>query len=173
MNLFTIIIVAVVIVSILSWLIKNRNNFVLLKEEINEQLSNISNYREQRKNSISDAMNMLGVAHQNDITAIKELTGNNLTSELVALGQKYPDLQNTPSYAMALTKVQQCDAEIASCKNLLNLAIKNYNKAISVFPSNIVALIFGFKRETFVDQDNVEANKTVDTNEVNFDNYKI
>jgi len=167
------VVIGVVIFILIVWLIKSRNKFVLLREELKEQESNISNYSEQRTRSINDAMGMLGVAHQNDIEAVKRLTGESQTTELLALGQKYPDLKNTPSYAMAVTKVQQCDAEIAACKNLLNMAIKNYNKAISVFPSNIAAGIFGFKREEFIDQANMAANRAVDKSEVDFDKYKM
>ncbi len=167
------VILIIVILIIVIWFIKSRNRFVLLREEVREQESNISNYNEQRTHSINDAMGMLGVAHQNDIEALKQLTGESQTTELLALGQKYPDLKNTPSYAMAVTKVQQCDAEIAACKNLLNLAIKNYNKEIAVFPKNIVAGVFGFKREEFIDQANMATNRTADRSDVDFDKYKI
>lgn len=167
------VIAVIVLVILVLWLIKSRNKFVLLREEVKEQESNISNYNEQRTRSINDAMGVLGVAHQNDFEVIKRLSGESQTTELMAMGQKYPDLKNTPSYAMAVTKIQQCDAEIAACKNLLNMAIKNYNKAIGVFPSNIAAKIFGFKREDFIDQSNMSDNRKVDKSEVNFEQYKM
>ncbi len=168
-----IIISVVVFVLLVVWMIKKRNSFVKLRERVNEQLSNISNYNEQRSRSINDAMGMLSVAHHNDIEAIKQLVGESQTTELLACGQKYPDLKNTPSYGMAVTKVQQCDAEIAACKNLLNIAVRKYNEAISEFPSNIVAGILRFKREEFIDEANMAANRSVEIGEINFDKYKM
>ena len=168
-----LIITIVVVIIIISWTIKTRNRFVKLREEVREQLSNISNYNEQRSRSINDAMGMLSVAHHNDIEAIKQLVGESQTTELLACGQKYPDLKNTPSYGRAVTKVQQCDAEIAACKNLLNIAVRKYNQAIAEFPSNIIAGILRFKREEFIDEANMEANRSVEITEINFDKYKM
>lgn len=166
------IIALIVLIIILVWLIKKRNLFVGLFEEVKKQQSDISNYREQRRMSIEDAMNMLGIAHQNDLQAIKNLHPEAQANQLMALGQMYPDLKDTPSYVAAVGRVQNCNAEIASSKNLLNASIVNYNRAIKMFPACIAAMIFGFKRAEFIDENNA-SNKQVNLSEVNYDSYRM
>lgn len=167
----TIIVIAVA-VSVLVWLIKTRNTFVELKNDVDTQQSNISNYRELRSNAINDAMQILDIAHSNDCDAIKQLNIEEQSKQLQAVGQKYPDLKNTPSYANALNRIQNYNEEIAASKNILNRSIQAYNKAIGMFPACIVASIFGYKRETFIDEANSAVNRTVTIQEIDYSKFK-
>ena len=41
--------------------------------------------------------------------------------------------------------------KLAAARRYFNSATKEYNNAVEVFPANIVASLFGFKRETMFD----------------------
>lgn len=163
--------VVLVILIIIARIIKKRNLFVQLKTDVETQMSNISNYRELRHNAIKDCMDILGVAHQNDVDAIASLGIEAASQRLRVLGNKYPDLKDTPAYSAALVKIHRHGEEIAASKNILNKAIQKYNKSIAMFPALIVAKIFGFERETFIDEEKMQSNKIANTDEIDFSQY--
>lgn len=164
--------VGIVVLIIIVRIIKKRNLFVQLKTDVETQMSNISNYRELRHNAIKDCMDILGVAHQNDVDAIARLGIEAASQQLRVLGNKYPDLKDTPAYSQALVNIHHYSEEITASKNILNKSIQNYNKAISVFPALIVANMFGFERETFIDEEKMQSNKFSNTDEVDFSQYR-
>ena len=49
--------------------------------------------------------------------------------------------------------------------------INIYNDAISMFPGLLIALIFGYKKEKFIDEDNIENNKMLERTEFSFDKF--
>jgi len=165
------ILIAVVVI-LLVWVIKTRNLFAELKNDVDTQQSNISNYRELRSTAINDAMQILDVAHSNDCDAIKQLNIEEQSKQLQAVGQMYPDLKNTPSYANALNRIQNYNEEIAASKNILNRSIQAYNKAIGMFPACIVASLFKYRRETFIDEANSAVNRTVNIQPVDYSKFK-
>ncbi len=166
--------VSIVLVTliVIAKIIKKRNLFVNLKTDVETQMSNISNYRELRHNAIKDCMDILGVAHQNDVDAIASLGIEAASQQLRFLGNKYPDLKDTPAYSAALVKIHHHSEEIAASKNILNKAIQKYNKSISMFPALIVAKMFGFERETFIDEDDMQSNKLSNKEEIDFNQYR-
>lgn len=162
----------VVLLLIILKIISKRNFFVKLKTDVETQLSNISNYRELRRTAIKDCMDILGVAHQNDVDAIASLGIEVASQQLRVLGSKYPDLKDTPAYSRALVKIHHYGEEIAASKNILNKSIQQYNKAITMFPALIVAKMFGFERETFVDEENMQFNKRVNIEDIDYSQYR-
>jgi LemA protein len=46
-----------------------------------------------------------------------------------------------------------------------------YNTAITNFPGNLVASMFGYVEEKYIDEENYEENKKIDKSEVNFDQF--
>ena len=172
MSTKVIIIIGFIALVILIYMISKRNKFVNLKAEVENLLSNISVQKEARSRAIVDAMEILGVAHSNDVSAIKGLNIEAQSKELVACAQKYPDLKNTPAYASALGRIQNFNEDIASADSLLNKAIKEYNQAIAVFPANIVAGMFGFAKETYIDNDNMGNNKNLNIEKVDYSKYR-
>lgn len=170
---FKEILIIVVCVIILLWMIAKRNKFVLLKNEIDNLLSNISTKKEERARSYEDAMDILGIAHANDYTSIKNLGVDEQAQALMVCAQKYPDLKDTPAYATALHRIQNINEDINADQKMFNKAIKEYNQAISVFPASLVALIFGFKKQTYFDSENAEKNRVADIRKIDVEKYRM
>ena len=171
-QIIIIVVIAIAVIRLLTYIIGKRNKFVNLKAEVENLLSNISVQKEARSRAIVDAMEILGVAHSNDVSAIKGLNIDAQSKELVACAQKYPDLKATPAYASALSRIQNFNEDIASADSLLNKAIKEYNQAIAVFPANIVAGMFGFAKETYIDDENMGSNKNLNIERVDYSKYR-
>ena len=78
----------------------------------------------------------------------KVKTNNKITediSRLMALAEAYPNLKANEGFidlSKALTKVED---EIANSRKYYNATVRLLNNRVQMFPSNIVALLFGFK----------------------------
>lgn len=171
MNTLEWIIILAVIILILAYLVSKRNRFQALKNEVDAQKSNISNYIEQRTKYLNDALNVAKISYSHEVEGMEKLTANEKFEQLRALGERYPQLQNTASYQETISRLPMLERDIAASKTLLNGNIREYNEAISMFPALIVAKIFGYKRETFIDEENMESNKVTDRSEVDFSKF--
>lgn len=65
----------------------------------------------------------------------------------------------------------ELSSDISAARELLNGNIREYNTAITNFPGNIVASVFGYTEEKFIDEENYEENKKLDKSEINFDQF--
>lgn len=165
------IIILIVVVVLVIYVISTRNHFVNLKNDVETQLSNISNYKEMRTKYLKDALGIAKISNEHEIEGIAKLTAEDQYDQLMYLGQKYPQLASIEGYNQALSKVYEINQNIASSKVILNGNVNIYNKSIQEFPANIIAKIFKFEREQLVDEENMAANRSVDTEEVDISKF--
>ena len=65
----------------------------------------------------------------------------------------------------------ELNRNISASRQLLNGNIREYNTAITNFPGVIVASVFGYTEEKFIDEENYEENKKIDKTEVDFSKF--
>jgi LemA protein len=79
---------------------------------------------------------------------------NRLSSALDGLRisvEAYPDLKANQNFLDLQNEISDVENKLAAVRRFFNSATKELNNAIEVFPSNILAGMFGFKRETMFD----------------------
>ena len=82
-------------------------------------------------------------------------------NRLIIQIEKYPALKGTAAYAGLQTQLEGTERRIKVARNDFNEAVADYNKKVRGFPSNLIAVIFGFKtKEGFVSDTGTE--KTVE-----------
>ena len=91
-----------------------------------------------------------------------QLTAKDKLDRLLFLGQKYPDLKSIGEYSAIARKSEMLDKNLTAARQLVNGNIREYNTAINNFPGTIVASMFGFKEEAFIDAENYEKNKSLE-----------
>ncbi len=77
---------------------------------------------------------------------------NTLTSalrSLFAVVEAYPDLKANQSFLALQDELTNTENKIGFARTYYNDAAKQYKNGVEMFPSNIVANIFGFKAEPF------------------------
>ncbi len=79
---------------------------------------------------------------------------NKAVSKLFALAESYPDLKANTNFLQMQDELKETENKIASARQFYNDVVLQYNNKIQMFPSNIIAGLFGFKTESFF-----EANK--------------
>jgi LemA protein len=61
--------------------------------------------------------------------------------------EAYPDLKASQNFMDLQNEIADVENKIAAARRFFNSATKELNVAIEVFPSNIIAGMFNFKRE--------------------------
>lgn len=69
--------------------------------------------------------------------------------QLFAVVENYPNLKANENFIMLQQELSNIEEAIQSARRYYNAVVRDYNTRIMVFPSNIVASMFGFKAETF------------------------
>ena len=165
-----VLIWAAVIILVI-WVIKKRNAFESLRQDIKKAGSEISNYMKKREDSLNDALSIAKLSYGKEVEGIERLTASDKLEQLSFLGEKYPVLQTMGSYSSAVNEAFQLNHDITASRTTLNSNINEYNKVIKAFPGLIVALIFGYKEEKLIDQENLAAHRHLDMKGVDFSNY--
>jgi LemA protein len=62
--------------------------------------------------------------------------------------EAYPDLKASQNFMDLQTEISDIENKLAAARRFFNSATKELNVAIEMFPSNLVAILFNFKRET-------------------------
>jgi LemA protein len=62
--------------------------------------------------------------------------------------EAYPDLKASQNFMDLQNEISDVENKLAAARRFFNSATKELNVAIEIFPSNIMAILFNFKRET-------------------------
>jgi LemA protein len=84
----------------------------------------------------------------------KIVAENALSSALSGLRitlEAYPDLKANTNFMQLQEEISDIENKLAAVRRFFNSATKELNTAIEMFPANIIAGIFGFKKEMMFD----------------------
>ncbi len=81
------------------------------------------------------------------IGAANELSG--FLGRLLAIAENYPQLKANESFLKLQDELAGTENRIAVARTRYNQAVREFNTTIRVFPSNIVAGIFGYEKKSF------------------------
>ena len=70
-------------------------------------------------------------------------------THLFALSESYPELKANTNFMDLQNNLKDTEDKIASMRQFYNDSVLNYKNKIEMFPSSIIASIFGFKSEEF------------------------
>ncbi len=65
--------------------------------------------------------------------------------------EAYPDLKASQNFLDLQNEIADIENKIAAARRFFNSSTKELNTAIEVFPSNLIATLFNFKREVMFD----------------------
>ncbi len=70
-------------------------------------------------------------------------------SKLLLITENYPDLKASTQFTSLSDNLAETENMVAVARTRYNGAVKDYNSAVQVFPSNVIAGWFGFKERTY------------------------
>ncbi len=68
---------------------------------------------------------------------------------LFAVAEAYPELKAQEGFVNLQRELSDTEDKVAYSRQFYNSVVRDYNEKIVIFPSNIVAGVFGFKSEEF------------------------
>lgn len=80
---------------------------------------------------------------------------------LFAVAEAYPDLKANQNFLDLQNQLKSIEGEIANARKYYNATVLDYNNKIEMFPSNIVAGMFNFKRKPMFEISNEEERENV------------
>ena len=175
MTFVWIIIIVVVVIAL--YVIGVRNNLVVLRNRVKDQLSQIDiqlkrrfdlipnlvetvkGYTKHEKETLEDVIkarnNYLSAGSLEDgLKADGEL--NKTLSKLFALSESYPDLKANENFINLQKELSSTEEKISYARQFYNDSVLNYNNKIEMFPSSIVANMFHFSKEKFFEANDTE-----------------
>lgn len=69
---------------------------------------------------------------------------------LFAVSESYPELKANENFNKLQDQLQRLEEEIAGSRRYYNGVVNRYNTKTELFPGNIIAGIFGFKRNHYL-----------------------
>ena len=81
------------------------------------------------------------------VEANNELTG--ALSRLMVIAEAYPDLKANQNFVSLQNDLKDTEDKISYARQFYNDSAMNFNNLVEMFPSNIIANIFGFKKFEF------------------------
>lgn len=184
-----IVIVIVIIVIIALFLISLYNRLIKLRNNRENAFADIDVQLRQRHDLIPTLVDTVKgyMKHEDKVlTAVTEAranamkaTGiddkikaeNQLTAALGGLQvavEAYPDLKASQNFMQLQEEISDVENKLAAARRFFNSATKEFNNAVEVFPSNIVAGMFSFKREMMFDLGDERREQMEEPPKVNF-----
>jgi LemA protein len=181
-----ILITILIMISIYNNLVtlKNRfkNSFAQIDVQLNRRYDLIPNlvetakaYMSHEQETLEKVIQARNQAHQ----VAKQLGGDAESGELVsklasaegnlsrsmtgffALAENYPDLKANQTMQNLMEELSSTENKVAFSRQAYNDSVMEYNTATEVFPSNIIAGIFNFKKASSFTVENDEVRKAV------------
>ena len=127
-------------------LLKRRNDL------IPNLVETVKGYAKHEKSTLQEVIEARNKAvnastPQEEMESANVLTG--ALGRLFALAESYPDLKANQNFIDLQNNLKDTEDKISYARQFYNDAVMVYKNKIEMFPSNIVANIFGFKPEAF------------------------
>ena len=167
-GIIALIIVAILVIwsiSIYNRLVKLRNNRENAFADIDVQLrqrhdlipqlvETVKGYANHEKATLENVINLRNAAAGATSIDDKIVAENQLNSALAGLKvtlEAYPDLKANQNFLQLQAEIGDIENKLSAVRRFFNSATKELNNAVQIFPSNIFAGMFGFKKEPMFD----------------------
>lgn len=163
-------IILVVVVLIVLYLIATYNTLVKLRNKVKDGWSQIEVVLKRRADLIPNIVETVkGYAKHEEGTLTSVIEARNKAvsattpeeamkaegevtqalSRLFALTEAYPELKANQNFLDLQKSLEETEDKITYSRQFYNDTVLNYNNMVEMFPSNIVAKLFGFEKSVF------------------------
>lgn len=163
-----ILVVVAVIALVAIWAISTNNSLVKLEVSIEQKQAEIDNQLKRRADLIPNLVNTVkGLTKQeldivNSITASREKMSSGSTQDkldantelsrnITLLVENYPEIKSDATFTSLMDELSGTENRIAVARKNYNDEVAVYNKKIAVFPSSIIANMFGHEKVEYLE----------------------
>lgn len=172
-----LIVILVIVVLLVLWIIATYNSLVSFRNRVKDAWSQIdvqlkrrfdlipnlvetvkgyTKHESETLENVIKARNtyMSATLPEDQMKADGELT--RAVSKLFALTESYPDLKANTNFNDLQNQLNETENKIAMSRQFYNDIVLQYNNKVEMVPSNIIANMFHFKKETFFEAQETE-----------------
>ena len=163
-------IILIIIVLLVLYVITTYNNLVGLRNKVKDQwaqidvqlkrrfdlipnlVETVKGYASHEKGTLEAVVKARNEYLSSDTPEGKIAANNDLNkvvTKLFALAESYPELKADASFRELQTTLTETEDKISYARQFYNDVVMKYNNKVEVFPSNIVAGMFGFKTSAY------------------------
>ncbi len=164
------ILLIIIVVFLVVYVIGVYNSLVSLRNKVRDQLSQIDvelkrrfdlvpnlvetvkGYAKHEKSTLEDVVKARNSYVSADSVEGKLEADGELTkaiSKLFALTESYPDLKANENFMQLQNELTEIEQKIVYSRQFYNDSVLKLNNKVEMFPSNIIANMFGFKKGDF------------------------
>jgi LemA protein len=178
-------VVVILIIALVAWWIKTRNNFVKMKNKVEEAWASIDVYLKKRFDLIPNLVETVkGYAKHETETLEKVIAARNiaagaktpeekmsasanLTGSLRTffnvVSESYPELKANGNFLDLQNQLKQLESSLENARLYYNGQVKTFNTAIELFPGNLVVKGMGeeYKKRPYFEIENEEERQNV------------
>ena len=166
----TLLVILLILGGIGFWLMSLYNGLIKKRNNVQEALADVSTLLKQRFDMIPNLVNIVkGYAkHEKGVfekvTELRASMANAKTpgeidkaenamagvlKSIFAVAENYPELKANENFLNLQDTLKQLEDEIQKSRRYYNAVVKDFNNALMVFPTNIIAPMLGFKAEEY------------------------
>lgn len=162
-SLIVVIVLAIILILMYNSLIAKKNQVENIFASVDTQLkkrydlipnliSSISKYMEHEKSILEDITKLRSDANKPNISDEQKIeldakVSSALGSIMVAV-ENYPDLKANENMMHLQRSLNEVEEQISAARRSYNQAVTDYNNAIEMLPTNLMANAMGYKRKT-------------------------
>ena len=168
-----------VVALILIYIFVEFNGFIRLNNKVNEAFATMDVYLKKRWDLIPNLVETVkGYAkHEKDTLeeVVKLRSGdydvmsneekiktnteiNKGIGRIMALAESYPNLKANENFSNLAKELTKTEDEIAQSRKYYNATVRLFNNKVGMFPSNIIAKLFGYKTKSMFEASGEERN---------------
>ena len=184
-GLIATIVGVIVLIALIGWWIGTRNDFVRLKNRVEEGMSTIDVYLKKRFDLIPNLVETVkGYAkHESEtlekVVAARNLSmgaktaeekmaaANGLSSSLrtlfTAISESYPDLKANSNFLDLQQQLKRIEGELENARRYYNGVVKSFNTKLELFPASIIGKRMGeeYTKKAYFELDSAEERQNV------------
>ena len=177
-----LIIAGVIVLIIVIWAAASYNGFIQLRNKTEEAYSaidvslkkrydlipnyveTVKGYAKHEKETLQNVISARNSAMESSGPEERMANENALTGalrSLFAVAENYPDLKANQNFIKLQDQLDRLEEEIAGSRRYYNGVVNQYNTKAEMFPGNIIAGIFKFRRKPLFEVDSEAERKNV------------
>lgn len=169
--LIILVVLAVLCVSLYNALIMARQRVKEAWSTIDTQLKRrydlipnlietVKGYAKHERGTFEKIVEARSAAMSTDAPTAKKARNENMLTDALksvfALSENYPDLKANQNFLELQQELSDTETKIQAARQFYNTTVLALNTKIQMFPSNLIATMFGFKEEAFFELANTE-----------------
>ncbi|MBQ8308393.1 MAG: LemA family protein [Clostridia bacterium] len=179
------VVAVILVIAVIAWWIGTRNDFVRLKNKVEEAWATIDVFLKKRYDLIPNLVETVKGYAKHESETLKEVVAarnlamnastpqekvnaeKGLTSSLrtffSAISESYPELKANTNFLDLQNQLKSIESELESSRRYYNGVVKTFNTKLELFPANIVGNRMGeeYKKRPYFELDSAEERKNV------------